>query len=198
MRILVVGASGLIGKAVADYLDGEHDVIRASRGSGERVDIADTDSVRALYERVGTVDAVVGAAGSPPFGPLSTLGVEDYRLGIAEKALGQIDLVAQGSPHVTDRGSFTLISGILAQIPIAGSAAAGAANGAVESFAVSAATELPRGQRINVVSPTVLKEATGVHSAFPGFRQVSAAEVVQAYVRSIAGVETGKILRLWG
>ena len=66
------------------------------------------------------------------------------------------------------------------------------ANGAVESFVMAAATELPRGIRINVVSPSVLAEAEAYHAFFPGYPQVPAAEVARAYVRSVDGVETGK------
>ncbi|MFI8597167.1 short chain dehydrogenase [Rothia koreensis] len=197
-KILVVGASGLIGHAVADELSKNHEVIRASRNGDERVDMSDIDSVRALFERIGDVDDVVCCAGAAPFKHVTELSPEDYEDGLRSKAMGQINVVTEGMKRVADGGSFTLISGILTTVPIHGSVASAVANGAVESYVVTAASELPRGLRINAVSPTVLKEATGYHSAFPGFKQVPAEDVVQAFVRSIEGVESGQVLTVWG
>lgn len=39
----------------------------------------------------------------------------------------------------------------------------------------------------------MLLEATGYHASFPGFVPVPAATVAEAYVRSVEGVETGRI-----
>lgn len=191
-KVLVVGATGLIGRAVAETLAEAHEVVRASRSEGERVDMSDPASVRALFERVGPVDAVVSCAGAVPFKPLTDLGAADYEAAVQEKVLGQVNLVTEGLAHVRDGGSFTLISGVLSREPIATGAAASLANGAVESFVMAAATELPRDLRINVVSPSVLAEAEAYHPFFPGYPQVPAADVARAYVRSVDGVETGK------
>ncbi|MFI7744784.1 short chain dehydrogenase [Kocuria rhizosphaericola] len=191
-KVLVVGATGLIGQTVADTLAQEHEVVHSSRNDGERADMSDPASVRALFERVGPVDAVVSCAGAVPFKPLTELAAADYEAAVQEKVLGQVNLVTEGLAHVRDGGSFTLISGVLSREPIATGAAASLANGAVESFVMAAATELPRGIRINVVSPSVLAEAEAYHPFFPGYPQVPAAEVARAYVRSVDGVETGK------
>ncbi len=191
-KVLVVGATGLIGRTVADTLAPVHEVVRSSRNDGERADMSDPASVRALFERVGPVDAVVSCAGAVPFKPITELGAADYAAAVQEKVLGQVNLVTEGLAHVRDGGSFTLISGVLSREPIATGVAASLANGAVESFVMAAATELPRGIRINVVSPSVLAEADAYHPFFPGYPQVPAAEVARAYVRSVDGVETGK------
>ena len=111
--------------------------------------------------------------------------------------MGQVRVVSEGMDFLADGGSFTLISGILTQHPIAGSAAASMVNGGIEAFVTAASTELPRGQRINAVSPSVLEEATNYHSAFPGFRKVRAADVADAFLRSVDGVETGQVFRVW-
>lgn len=191
-KVLVVGATGLIGQAVANTLAGSHEVVRSSRSAGERVDMSDPGSVRALFERIGRVDAVVCCAGSVPYKPVTELTPADYRAGLADKLLGQLNLVTEGLPHVRDEGSFTLISGVLAREPIATGVVASLVNGGLESFVMAAATELPRSIRINAVSPGVLEEAQSYHSFFPGFPHVPAAEVARAFVRSVDGVETGK------
>jgi hypothetical protein len=67
-------------------------------------------------------------------------------------------IVRLGLPHIADRGSFTLTSGILSQHPTPGSASISLVNAGVESFARAAALELPRGIRINVVSPPWVRE----------------------------------------
>ena len=90
-------------------------------------------------------------------------------------------------------GSITLTSGILSREPIATGAAASLVNGAVESFVLAAATELPRGIRINAVSPSVLEDAPSYHSSFPGFVPVSSHRVGQAFAKSVLGVQTGRV-----
>ncbi|PWH07521.1 short chain dehydrogenase [Brachybacterium endophyticum] len=193
-RILVVGAGGLIGSEAASALEASgHEIIRASRSTGEQVDLTDPTSIEALFARIGDVDAVVATTGVVPFKPLDELTLEDFRDGIADKALGQIGLVTIATPHVRDGGSFTLTSGVLSREPIETGAVASAANGALDSFAIAAAAGLPRGIRINTVSPSVIAEATGYHSSFPGFPQTPVSEAARAIVRSVDGVETGQV-----
>lgn len=194
LRVLVVGSTGMIGGHVADALAARgHDVVRASRSVDERVDLRDEDSISALFARIGDLDAVVSATGRAPFRPLGELTVHDYRAALEDKALGQIALVVHGAGHVRPSGSFTLTSGVLADQPIATGAAASIANGALNSYVVAAATGLPAGIRINAVSPNVLADSPGYHDSFPGFPPVATVDVVRAYIRSVEGVETGKV-----
>jgi NAD(P)-dependent dehydrogenase (short-subunit alcohol dehydrogenase family) len=134
---------------------------------------------------------VIAATGKVPFKSISELTLEDYRAGIADKVLGQIELVRRGIEFVNDGGSFTLTTGILARAAIPTGTVASVANGALESFVMAAAIEMPRGIRINVVSPSVLVEATGYHSYFPGFDQVTLKAVGKAYAKSVNGKKTG-------
>lgn len=196
MKVLIVGANGLLGSAAVTALKERHQVIEASRSSDITVDLAEPDSIRRMFEEVGTVDAVISCTGSVPFKPLADLTEKDFRSGIDDKVLGQVNLVQIGADHVSDGGSFTLTSGVLAREPILTGAAASLANGALESFVMAAAAELPRHIRINAVSPTVLAEATGYHEFFPGFSQVPAETVGRAYVKSVEGIQTGQIYAL--
>lgn len=104
--------------------------------------------------------------------------------------------MVRGVEAVADGGSFTLTSGVLSRHPVATGTAASAVNGALESFVMAAATGLPRGIRINAVSPNVLIESPGYHASFPGFTPVPAAEVGRSVIRSVDGVETGQVFRL--
>lgn len=198
MKVLVIG-TGLVGGAAVSALSARgHEVVGVSRSSSPAVDATDPDSIAALFEAVGTVDAVVAAIGKAPFEPLAELDHADFVLGLLGKTMAQIDLVQLGTAYVADGGSFTLTTGVLAREPIVTGAASSTANGALEAFTMAAAVELPRGIRINTVSPTVLVEATSHHPAFPGFTQVSAAAVGQAYVKAVEGFQTGQVYALEG
>jgi NADP-dependent 3-hydroxy acid dehydrogenase YdfG len=194
MRILLIGASGHVGSAAAAALRPRHDLIEVSRSSDPSVDIADEASIAALLDATGTVDAIVVTAGSVPFRPVAQLTRDDYLAAFTGKVLSQLDVVRLGLPHLSDGGSITLTSGILARDVIATGAAASMANGALEAYVMAAAPELPRGIRLNAVSPSVLAEATAYHDAFAGFVQVSDAEVGSAYLRAVEGIGTGRIL----
>jgi len=88
--------------------------------------------------------------------------------------------------------------GIVAEQPIRNGASASMVNSAVEGFARGAAIELPRGLRINVVSPTVLEESMdGYGPFFIGFEPAPAKRVALSYARSIDGAQTGQVYRAW-
>jgi NAD(P)-dependent dehydrogenase (short-subunit alcohol dehydrogenase family) len=194
MRILVVGATGTIGRAVVAALLGSNEIVPVSRRSTPiTVDLADPSSVRAMYRTVGHVDAVVSAAGQAKFAPLAQLSDADFQLSVGNKLLGQVNLVRFGFDHVSDRGSSTLTSGILARSPVPGSAAISPVNAGVEAFVRAVVLEAPRGIRINVVSPPWVTETLqllGMDTA----QGLPAASVARAYVQSVTGTETGAVL----
>ena len=196
MKFLVVGSTGLIGSYVAKTLSKHGTVIGVSRTTQISVDVKDPASIKAMYEKVGKVDAVASCIGKVAFKPVAELTYEDYLMGLKDKALGQVELVRAGIDFLNDAGSFTLMTGVLARDPIPAGSVAALANGAIESFTLAAAIDLPRGIRINTVSPNVLVEATSYHASFPGFHQVTAQSVADAYVKSILGKQTGQIYKL--
>jgi len=199
VKILVVGASGTLGQAIVRHLGQRHQVITAGRNSGEqRVDLRDDASVAGLFAATGRVDAIVSATGNVHFGPLDGMSAAQFDIGLQDKLLGQVRLALIGQHHLEDGGSITLTTGILAEQPIRQGANATAVNAALEGFVRAAACELPRGLRINAVSPTVLGEAWDAYADFfPGFEPVSAARAALAFQRSIEGVQTGQVYKVW-
>jgi len=193
MRILIVGATGTIGAPLVAAL-ARHDLILAShRRAPEQVDISDPNSIHALYRRIGRVDAVVSAAGDAKFAPLQQLTDDDFAFSLRNKLMGQVNIVRFGIDSVNDGGSFTLTSGVLAQQPMKGSAAISLVNAGVEGFVRAAALELPRRQRVNVVSPPWVSETLTAMGQDPA-GGLPAADVARAYVRSIEGSETGSVI----
>ncbi|MFN3987903.1 MAG: short chain dehydrogenase [Rhodocyclaceae bacterium] len=198
MKILVIGAAGTIGRAVVEQLATRHEVIAVGRSSGERVDMSDIASVHDLFERVSKVDAVVVAAGEVHFGPLSEMTPDHFAVGLQGKLMGQVNVALVAQHYLNDGGSITLTSGVLTDDPIRYGVSATTVNAAVEGFVRAAALELPRGIRINVVSPSVLEESLGSYGPyFLGFEAVPAKRVALAFVKSIEGLQTGKVLRVW-
>ena len=196
MKFLVVGSTGLIGSYVAKALSKHGQVIGVSRTTQIKVDVKNAASIAAMYEQVGKIDAVASCIGKVIYKPITELTYDEYLLGLTDKAMGQVELVRAGINYLSDGGCFTLMTGILARDPIASATVAALANGAIESFTLAAAIDLPRGIRINTVSPSVLVEATSYHPSFPGYHQVSAQSVADAYVKSILGKQSGQIYKL--
>ncbi len=198
MRVLVVGASGTIGRAIVAELEPRHEVITAGRSSGElRTDITDSAAIRTMFEEAGSIDAVVSATGKVKFAPFESMGTEDYEIGLKDKLMGQVNLVLIGRDFISDGGSFTLTTGVLDSEPIRQGTSASMVNGAINAFVTAAAIEMPRGQRINVVSPGVIEEAMEVYGPFfRGFEPVPAARAALAYAKSVEGAHTGRVYRV--
>jgi NAD(P)-dependent dehydrogenase (short-subunit alcohol dehydrogenase family) len=193
MRIVVIGATGVIGKAVADALArAGHEVVRTSRGSEISVDIQDRDSLAALFKRLGQVDGVIVAAGEARHLPLAMLSDDDFAFAIKSKLMSQINVVRLGLDHVRDNGIFVLTAGAWGHQPQPGTATYAVVNGALDNFARAAATELPRGIRISSVSPPWIKES----AAKVGREGVlSAADNAKFYVDVVEGRITDPVVK---
>lgn len=196
MKIIVIGASGDVGKAACDELGARHDLIRVGRTSGDiQIDMADRQSIDAMYKKTGTVDAVVCTAGDVHFGALQDFTEETFMLGLRNKVMGQVNLVLAGFDRVRDGGSFTLTSGVLDRDPIRMGAGAATANGALGGFVTGAAVEMPRGQRINVVSPGLLEASVARYGEwFPGHNPVSSKRVGLAFAKCVEGPINGQVV----
>lgn len=204
LRILLVGASGTLGRAVAAELGQRHEVIAAGRSTGSiAMDLTNVESIRNGLQQAGELDAVISTAGKVTFAPLADFkaapfGESLHTLGIADKLLGQVNLALAARDLLRDGGSITLTTGILSEQPIVAGNSASLVNGAIEAFVRAAAIELPRGLRINVVSPNVLTEAMSSYAPFfRGFEPVTAARAALAFSRSVEGAQTGQVFKVF-
>ena len=195
MRILIVGATGTIGRAIASAFATDNEVISASlQRAAIKVDVANPASIQQMYGSLGKLDAVVCAAGQARFAPLDQLSDADFRFCLDNKLMGQVNIVRYGFAHMEDGGSFTLTTGILAQAPMPGSAAISLVNAGLEGFVRAAALEAPRKIRVNAVSPPWVTETLQALKMDTS-QGLPAAVVARAYLRSVTGTDTGSILK---
>ena len=192
MRIIVVGASGTLGKAAVDALKQQHDIIQASRNSEVQVDLSDPASIKTMYAQVTDIDAVVCAAGDARFGPLADLTDADFDLSLGNKLMGQINLVRFGREHLNEAGVFTLTTGMLAHMPNAATVMLTMINRALEAFVEAAALDMPRNQRLNAVCSPMAKETAEKMGWGPG--GVPAAEIAKYYVQSLESDLNGALI----
>lgn len=194
MKILLIGAHGTIGSAIDRELSPRHEIVRIGRKSSDfQVDISDSASIRKLFQQTGQFDALICAAGSVTFAPLGQMSEKDFVLGLQNKLMGQVNLLLIGREFANDGASFTFTSGVINREPIRTGSSAALVNAALDGFVKAAAIELPRGLRVNSVSPTVLEEAMDHYAPFfRGFKPVPAAEVALAYAKSVEGLHTGQ------
>jgi NAD(P)-dependent dehydrogenase (short-subunit alcohol dehydrogenase family) len=194
MRILVIGATGTIGRAVVEALSPRHEIVAASHNKAPlTVDITSPASIRAMYNALRKVDGVVSTTGQARFGALAALTDEDFAFSLGHKLMGQVNLVRFGLDHVRDGGVFVLTSGVLGRTPMPGSAAISLVNAGLEGFARAAALEAPRGIRVNVVSPPWVTEtlaALGMDKSIG----LPATTVAKAYVQAVEGAQTGEVI----
>ncbi len=198
MKIILIGATGTIGKKVTAAFAEEHEIIKAGSKSGDlQVDITSPESIEAFYKQAGAFDALVSVTGSGHFGALKAAKPSDFKKGFDSKLAGQVNLVLIGQHYINPKGSFTLTSGILAQDPVILGANLSAINGGINSFVIAAAIELENNVRINAVSPGVVEDSPGFFEAFPGHIPVAMDRVVAAYKKSVLGGITGQVINVF-
>ena len=196
MKIIIVGATGTMGKHLTGAFEKEHEVIRvADKGGDIQTDITSTESIENMFKQVGPFDALISTAGPTYVGPWANLNDKEFRKGVEGKMMGQINLVLIGQHYINPKGSFTLITGALTHEPQKNFANASAANGAVEGFVRGAAIELENGIRINAVSPTVIENSPHYFPYFPGDIPVTMQQLEYGFRKSVFGANTGQIIK---
>ncbi len=192
MRIIVVGATGTLGKATVNALKQNHEVIKASRKGDIHVDLSIPESIKEMYEQVSHIDAIVCTAGDAKFGPLDSFSDEDFEFSLDNKLMGQINLVRYGGEHVNEGGVFTLTTGMLAHSPGAATVMLAMINRGLEAFVEAAAFNTPKNQRLNAVCPPMARETAEKMGWGPG--GVPATEIAKYYVQSVESNLNGALI----
>ncbi len=193
-KIIVVGASGTIGRAVADLLGQTHQVIRVGNRQGDyTVDLSSKASIESVFEKIGSIDAAISAAGLSRFGKLGEASDDDFMFSINNKLMGQVNLVRIAQQHVSANGSITVTTGLLGREPWPGTVPTAMVNAALEGFVRAAALDASNGIRINAVSPVFVTE-TATQMGMDKAGTMSAIETAKAYQSCTAGDMTGHVL----
>jgi NAD(P)-dependent dehydrogenase (short-subunit alcohol dehydrogenase family) len=199
MKIILIGASGTIGSHIAGALEKDHQLVKVGSKSGDlQININDPVSIKAMYDQVGTFDALVCAAGDGYFGPFKSMTDANFRISVDGKLMSQVNLVLIGQHYISPKGSFTLTSGSLADDPVPYAASLSAVNGAINGFVRGAAIELEHNVRINAVAPGVVEASPVYFPYFPGHIPATMYRVTQAYIKSVLGSQTGKTFHVTG
>jgi NAD(P)-dependent dehydrogenase (short-subunit alcohol dehydrogenase family) len=168
---------------------------RSQDGCDYQVDITSEESLRKLFKEVGHFDAVVNTVGVCEYATFEEMTEAQWMTTVMSKMMGQINIVRIGQEYIADKGSFTLITGILNLKPIPFAIADATTSGAIDTFVKCVAFEMPRGIRVNSVNPTVLAEAWDVYGdMMPGFQPVPSTLVGKAFERSVDGFITGQVI----
>ncbi|RED44271.1 short chain dehydrogenase [Aestuariispira insulae] len=196
-KIVVVGASGTLGRAITGNLEKDHEVIRAGRsGSDLILDASNLEQLQTAFSELGSIDALVSCIGTVPFTPFMDTAPEDFNQGLLNKFGHQANLVRAALPRLSAGGSITLTSGILADEPLVRASCAASANMALHGFTMAIAAEQLGKARINCISPSVVEDSVEKYgSFFDGFPVTMMPDLITAYRRSIFGPITGKVIR---
>lgn len=199
MKILIIGGNGTIGSKVSSYFSIKHEVLIAGRTTGEEVvDISNSETIKALFKKIGKQDAIICTAGEAKWAPFNDLSEEDFYIGIRSKLMGQVNLVRIGRKYLNPNGSITLTTGILADDPVIMTTSAAMVNGAIHSFVKSVALELDNGIRVNAVSPGLVEESLDKYrDYFPGHSPIPMDKMLRGYIRSVEGKANGEIIRIY-
>ncbi len=199
MRILIVGGFGTIGKKVSAHFKSNNEVVIAGRSSGDiTVDISDSSSIKAMFEKSGKFDAIICIAGNSRWDDFNNLTEEDFYIGLKSKLMGQVNLVRIGQNYLTPKGSITLTTGILADDPVVKTTSAALVNGGIHSFVKAVSLEIENGIRVNVIAPGLVEDSyEKLKDYFPGHIPVPMSKVVKAYERSVLGKDAGKVIRIY-
>ncbi len=174
----IVGAAGGIGTALCHRLaaDGHHlvlcgrtegplvDLCRAVGGEALVLDASNVASVQEALTRVGQrhgrLDGAVNLAGSIVLKPAHATTEADWNSVVAQNLTSAFAVVRAAAPIMggLGGGSIVLMSSAAARIGLANHEAIAAAKAGVIGLALSAsATYAPRGVRVNVVAPGLVR-----------------------------------------
>jgi NAD(P)-dependent dehydrogenase (short-subunit alcohol dehydrogenase family) len=195
-KLIIVGATGMIGAGIVEELAGDFEIITAARGSGDvRVDASSPDSVAAMFAAIGPYDGLISVFGSGVMGSFEVSMDAAFEEGFRSKTLSQIRLVRMGLATINDGGSFTLTSGILSQEPYPGFSAVATVNGAVDAFCRGASVEMPRSVRINCVTPVFMTESLSrAGLADCDYPKLSVRDTAKGYRWCVEGTFSGHVI----
>lgn len=170
-KIVVVGATGVLGAEISSQLKSVGATVCAIVRSGDRLDssiteyaiadITDTDALRNAFATLAPFDGVINAAGVVAFGTLTDLDDATLTKLFAINAIAPIVMLRESSEHINNDGFYLNISAVVALSPLSGMAAYSASKAGGWAGMVGATRELRR-QKIDVIDVRPPHTETGL------------------------------------
>eukprot|EP00929_Paragymnodinium_shiwhaense_P119571 TRINITY_DN91471_c0_g1_i1.p1 TRINITY_DN91471_c0_g1~~TRINITY_DN91471_c0_g1_i1.p1 ORF type:complete len:225 (+),score=57.14 TRINITY_DN91471_c0_g1_i1:89-763(+) len=198
-QVLIVGR-GNLGEALHERLTARGGVgIRiASRSSDDvKLDLSSRESVLALDTQLeaASVDHVVVCCGTSTFGPLSSFNAETWQANVSGKLLAVSQFVLaliHELKILKDGASITITTGQAATTINKLWPGIACNNAGLNAFVANGGLDLPRGLRLNAMSPCLVME-TALKAGLPTDGAVPAADCALVYEELIFGTETAVV-----
>lgn len=212
-RILLVGATGVLGGRLADRLAAAGATLAVTgrdRESLERVgerlggapafvlDLLDAeacaDVVRSATERLGGLDVLLVASGVAAFGLASADDDAVVEELFAVNTLGPMALVRAALPRLTPGGAVVVLTAVLADVPTAGMAAYSASKAAMSAYLTAVRREARRSKIavLDVRPPHLETGLAGRALAGEPPRMPRAADIDEVVDLILRGLKEGK------
>jgi NAD(P)-dependent dehydrogenase (short-subunit alcohol dehydrogenase family) len=227
-RVVIVGGTSGIGLSTAKaFLDESAQVIIASRSASKlseakkalgdnvetyELDFRNEEKVAEFFNNVGKFDHLVITAGDGAMGHFSELPVGNAKEAFDSKFWGQYVSARAAIPHLNNKGSITLTSGVYGIRPPKGATTLAAINSAIEGLVRGLAVDLSP-LRVNVVSPGIVDTPiyagmpeeqrqsmfNGIAQQLPVGRIATPEDIAQSYVYLAKnGFTTGSVILIDG
>ncbi|HXP20204.1 MAG TPA: SDR family oxidoreductase [Streptosporangiaceae bacterium] len=162
-ELAMEGAHVAIGARDPDRLaEAERSLKEVARGRicAGRIDITDRAAARRWVDDVaadlGALHIVLVSGGSPPFGPASRFGLDEYQAAIDRVLFPAVGLALAALPHLRAAGwgRLLFVASETASVPVPSLALSGVTRAAIVRFAQALAAEVGRdGITVNVLAP---------------------------------------------
>ncbi len=171
-KIVIVGATGVLGAALASQLNSSGASVSAVVRDAGRLnasaisahaiaDVTDSAALRAAFASLAPFDGVINAAGVVAFGTLAELDDVTLTNLFAINSIAPMVMLRESAAHISDGGFFLNISAVVALQPMAGMAAYSASKAGAWGAMVGATRELRR-QQIDVIDVRPPHTETGL------------------------------------
>ena len=160
-KIIIIGGSRGIGKAIVHALLPSHQIINISRSVPEyshaNLSHQSCDVTTGDLPEIDEADGLIYCPGSINLKPFKRLSLEDFRTDFEINVMGAVKAIQTYTPALSksDPGSIVLFSSVATALGMPFHASIATAKSAVEGLTKSVAADLAPKIRVNAIAPTI-------------------------------------------
>ena len=160
-KIIIIGGSRGIGKAIVHALLPSHEIINISRSVPEyshaNLSHHSCDVNTGDLPEIDEADGLIYCPGSINLKPFKRLSLEDFRTDFEINVMGAVKAIQTYTPALSksDSGSIVLFSTVATALGMPFHASIATAKSAVEGLTKSLAADLAPKIRVNAIAPTI-------------------------------------------